>query len=522
MVAASNSMESVEESNAKLHFCRRFVFLDRRLISFGGRPYLPAVYESNRNLVLRCSRQVEKSTFLVNTILYEACTRPGIKILFAAPRREQALVFSNTRLLAALDGSPLIRRQLLGRRGRKPSVTNMQFANGSEVYVRAAYHSGDACRGLSADLLLVDEFQDIAPGDLPTLQETMSHAKNPRTILTGTPKSIDNHLEGMFRHSTANEWLVPCACGKAVALDEHTVGPTGIVCPACSAVLDAGTGGWVPRNPHARWGDGFCINHLMVPWLNHDDILERQTTYDIAKFKNEVLGLPTTAGDQIVSRAELEACCEDRSMANGLTDVPAAARGPLVAGVDWGGGGNSQTVLVIGYMQTDFRFKVLRLERFRSSEDPNYVLTAVASRCSEFRVSFLAADGGGNGHVLNRLLVDQLNRLGSSIPLYAILYSAVDQPPRIDGVLTKWTVGRSPSIGVLFGRIKKKSILFPRASDCGTYLDEFECERADYDEINRTIKYTHPETQQDDALHATNYALLIATRSHHVANGYLG
>jgi hypothetical protein len=26
-------------------------------------------------------------------------------------------------------------------------------------------------------------------------------------------------------------------------------------------------------------------------------------------------------------------------------------------------------------------------------------------------------------------------------------------------------------------------------------------------------EYTHPETQRDDALHATNYALLLATRA---------
>jgi hypothetical protein len=57
----------------KLSFCERFVYLNRELISFAGRPYLPAIYASTaRNIVLRCSRQTEKSTFLVNSILY--CT----------------------------------------------------------------------------------------------------------------------------------------------------------------------------------------------------------------------------------------------------------------------------------------------------------------------------------------------------------------------------------------------------------------------------------------------------------------
>ena len=70
--------------------------------------------------------------------------------------------------------------------------------------------SADAARGISADLLLVDEFQDIAAGDLPVLQETLSHSTDGRTILTGTPKSIDNHLSAVFHQSTANEWTMTC------------------------------------------------------------------------------------------------------------------------------------------------------------------------------------------------------------------------------------------------------------------------------------------------------------------------
>ena len=146
---------------------------------------------------------------------------------------------------------------------------------------------------------------------------------------------------------------------------------------------------------------------------------------------------------------------------------------------------------------------VCRLERFAATEDPNLVLNAVAQRCGQFRVRLIAADGGGNGHVLNRLLLD---RLGRSFGLFAILYSSVEHSPQQDGVLSKWTVNRSATIGALFSRVKKKKIIFPRVEDSGSYLDEFACEVAEYDDVNRTVKYSHPETQQDDALHATNYA----------------
>lgn len=497
----------------KLSFCEQCIYLDRKPITFAERPYLPAIYEvTEKNLVLKCSRQTEKSTCLVNTIIEEACTNPGIQILFVSPRVEQARVFVRMRLLAAIEQSPLVRRRLLGRRGRRPQVMNMEFANGSNVYIRAAYHSADACRGLSAHLLLVDEFQDIAAGDLPIIEETMSHATNPRTILTGTPKSVDNHLEAMFRKSTANEWTMTCPkCAKGLTIEERLIGPHSLICPDCIMPLDPRNGRWVARNPGAVWGEGFSVNHLMTPWVAHDDVLAKQQTYDICRFKNEVLGLSTVTGDHVVTRAELEACCTDRPMAGSLEQVHPQGRARLVAGIDWGGGGRSRTVLVLGFMRSDYKFQICRMERFAATEDPDRVLTAVAKRCAEFRVRFVAADGGGHGSVLNRLLCDRIRPANG---LFAIVYAPSRHEPRQEGVLWKWMIDRTASIGVMFSRIKKQAIVFPRIADCGSYLDEFACEVAEYDDINRIVRYSHPETMQDDALHATNYALTLALFTH--------
>lgn len=494
----------------KLGFCENFVYLDGQPISFTGRPYLPAIYTApRRNLVLRCSRQTEKSTFLVNTILHTACTQPGAKILFVCPRQEQARAFSHFRLLPAIKQSPIIRRCLVGRRPRRLPITDLTFANRSTLHVRAAYLSADACRGLSADLLLVDEFQDIAAGHLPVLQETLSHAQCGRTILTGTPKSVDNHLEAMFNQSTAHEWQMTCpGCQATVLPDDRALGPQGIVCPQCQAELDPTQGHWQPRNPTASWGDGFWISHLMVPWLNLDELRERQRTYDPALFKNECLGLPTTLGDHIVTREQLEQCCGDYPMATARKSLPAGG-GELVAGIDWGGGANSRTVVVIGGMDRSYRFQTMHLARFAAREEPDEVLRQVAQLLQRFSIKWIAADGGGNGHVYNRLLLQARKAAGG---LYAILYSDADHKPQPDGILMKWSVGRSPSIGALFTRIKNRQVLFPRVAEVGSFLDEICCETAEYDEHLRSVRYTHPDTQPDDTLHALNYALLLAVQ----------
>ena len=269
----------------------------------------------------------------------------------------------------------------------------------------------------------------------------------------------------------------------------------------CQSILGSGSGFPATRIPRGVMAFAMC--HPMVPWLNYDEILDRQRLYDLPRFKNEVLGIPSTLGDHIVTCQELEACCENYPMAKSLADVPEMYRNYIIAGLDWGGGGTSRTVLVLGFMRTDFKFQICRMEKFAAQEDPNRILTEVVRRCQQFEVRVIGADGGGNGHVYNRLLLDKLR--GRHV-LYAILYSASGQAPRQDGILWKWTVGRSSSIGAVFSRVKKKMVIFPNVRESGSFLDEFACEVLEYDDAQRSGRFVHPETMPDDALHATNYA----------------
>ncbi len=193
----------------------------------------------------------------------------------------------------------------------------MEFSNGARLHLRAAFRSADACRGLSANLLLVDEVQDVAAGDLPVLQETFVPCRTPSNDPDRDAEADDNHLEGMFTRSTANIWTIPChGCGQGTTIDERCLGTTGPNLSDLSIDLDASQGAWVPLNPHSTWGQGFSISHPMVPWFKakYSEILECQRNYDLVRFRNEVLGLPATLGDHVVTRAELEACCGSARM----------------------------------------------------------------------------------------------------------------------------------------------------------------------------------------------------------------
>lgn len=115
-----------------LNFAESVIRLERnRPFTIEDRPYLPAIYAaSNRDLVLRCSRQTEKSTLLMNLLLYRLATSPGIRAAYVAPRQSQARTFLDERILATIAYSPLLHRRLQGNL-RQLSGSTLHFANGS-------------------------------------------------------------------------------------------------------------------------------------------------------------------------------------------------------------------------------------------------------------------------------------------------------------------------------------------------------------------------------------------------------
>lgn len=499
-----------------LDFSEKWLYLDGAPFSIGERDYLPPVYSAaSGNLVLRCGRQVEKSTLLANLIVFLCVTQPRIRILVVFPREEQMQVFSNTRLTPLIETSPLIRRYLYGEKSLSKSankVKQKRFLNESEVYLRAAYSNPDAARGLSIDVLILDEFQDIAQGSLPVLKETMSHSRRKQTVITGTPKTIDNHLEHAYQRTTANRWYVRCeGCGKSILLDEDCLTPDAFNCPRCQSPLNVCNGSWVAGNPDSTWGAGYCINQAMTPWTSQGDLWLKQSEYDPTRFRNECWGLPVTIGDYVISAEEMEACCNERPMATTLSQVPAKHRGHLFAGIDWGAGGPANTAVVIGYVEGSRGLTVVNLKKFRGNEESSVLLEQVGEHLKKFNVKCVATDGGGSGYHLDRLLHDGLQK-SSSVPVYEIIYSSTDQPPQQNGSLWRWHVSRSGSLGNVFSRVKKKLNRFPRIEDFRPFLAEFTCETTEYDEHMRTIKYTHPASQKDDTLHAMNYLQLIALR----------
>jgi len=157
IIANSGAGNSKIKKLRRSQMAQKLLYLDGKPFSLNDYPHMIQVYDTAfEQLVLKCSRQVAKSTTLANLITIFSITFSHFRSMFVAPRQDQTKVFSRDRLGPTMQNSPPIKSNFLDPK-MDQNVFFRQFANGSKVYLRYAYHDADALRGFSTDLNAFDE-----------------------------------------------------------------------------------------------------------------------------------------------------------------------------------------------------------------------------------------------------------------------------------------------------------------------------------------------------------------------------
>ncbi len=135
---------------------------DIKQFSFKGRPYLRSMYDSPwPNILLKCSRQVEKSTQIGNKALCLTTLIPGFQFLYVSPSTLQAKVFSRDRIIAPIEMSSVLQSNF---DMKHQSVFELRGKNHSVIRMRYAYLSADRC-------LHGDSRVQMADGTLRTIRD---------------------------------------------------------------------------------------------------------------------------------------------------------------------------------------------------------------------------------------------------------------------------------------------------------------------------------------------------------------
>ena len=494
--------------------------------TFQGREYLRRIYDtSNKRLLLKCGRQVEKSTTLGDILLCNACLRNNFKTLFVAPSAEQAKVFSNDRIKDVIENSPLI--TVYTNTKLNQNVFFKKLINFSQIRLRYAYLTADRVRGIPADLVEIDEIQDILIDNIPVIEQCAFHSPYKLFIYAGTPKSLDNTIEHYWvNFSTQNEWIVPCERHGTPKdpttwhwniLTEHNIGKTGLICDRCFEPISAAhpMAKWASMNPVLDGNrdkvtfEGYRIPQIMVPWVDWKEVLQHQEQYSRAQFHNEKLGLSYDSGVRPLTRGQVKRCCKENIRLGDIETFKRLAIGNQVfAGIDWGTGEGTFTVISFGGYFGTGNFTIFWIHRFTGQDlDPEVQLDKIAQMIAQLQVQIVGVDYGGGFHQ-NNYLIKQFG------PQRVLKYQYNPrQKKKIywESTLGRFMCHRTEVMSDTFNAIKRKLIDFPNWEDFREpYAQDMLNIFSEYNERLRMIEYKRKPGTTDDGFHSVLLCLFAS------------
>jgi hypothetical protein len=490
--------------------------------SFEGRRHLRQIYDTpTKRILLMCGRQVEKSTLLGNRSLSFCCLIPSYKVLYVSPSATQTKTFSNDRIKEPLETSPVLREFTTHMLSQ--NVFEKQFVNRSKITLRNAFLNADRARGVPAHKLCIDEIQDILADNIPVIEQCLSHSPEDmkRYVYSGTPKTLDNVIEDYWANrSTQNQWVVPCDCqGGEVGrywniLGEKNIGLKHLICENCGKQI-------YPMGPDSQWAcsvefdpvhtpfEGFRIPQLMVPWLDWDELLYNYDHYGRNKFYNEVLGISFDTGLRPLTTSQIKTCCNDNVFMVDAYKYQALGFGQeIFAGIDWGTGEHSYTVLTLG-TYVGSKFRVFYVHRFMGEDtEPERQLQKIEETLRAYNVRLIGTDYGG-GHYPNDFLVRRFGRERVMKYQYA---ARLTSKVRWEAKLQRWIAHRTEVMSAIFNAIKRGTVFeFPRWKEFkDPYGQDMLNIFSEYNEKIRMIQYGHTAGKTDDTFHSLLYCFLAS------------
>lgn len=511
---------------------------------------IPIYNDPSDEVLLMFGRQTHKSTSLSINNMYPGLLIPHYRTLYIAPTGQQVSVYSSDKIDPLLKHSPIVKRRFINSKTAY-QVYYKEFANGSKNYFRSMFLSPDSIRGISADLTLFDEVQDLIYDHIPVAQQCMSHSmehgnlireKIPwapphmffRSIYAGTPKTMENTLTRFWDKSNQTEYVIRCEhCNKWNYIDEKNIGLKQLICRFCGKPIYYHNGTWVQTQQNGILS-GYRMPQIVLPWINNVDnpdrwdknVIKTQIKYSGEKYYNEVLALPYANAKHPLSRSHMISCAmPDMQMADPDKGVSSVGLIPTmincVAGIDWGKGdtasGTSYSVLTIGgYVQG--KFTVFYMKRYVGKEmsDALIQIKDMVKIIRRFECKRVIADTG-DGRTAN---AEMVKALGAK--KFSEVYEHGSQKKLInwDTKTGKFIISRTQMMQNCFMEIRREQVRFFHRDGLEQFITDFTGIYGEYSESTRMTKFDH--NTPDDAFHSYMFARIAAGLIRGEYNSYIG
>lgn len=493
--------------------------------SFEGQNFWLPIYDTEApRVLLKCSRQIGKSTFIGNRLLANTCLNKYFKSLFVTPTQQQTETFSKDRISAPISMSPRLKVFMQGSEV-KDNVLYKRMVTKSEITLRYAFLNADRCRGVVAYQINIDEIQDILAEVIPIIEECAFTAPVKLLNYSGTPLSVDNTLSAYWhKRSTKNEWVIPCYClGKKPhwnIIGMKNLGKRNLICDKCGKEIFSNhpesqwastrSNEWLENPPIEIPFEGYRICQPMSPFVDWAVLNTKRESYSISQFHNEVLGLEYDSADKLLTPEILKANCGDHinSLEHAKNYI---GRTKLYMGLDWDGGGSdefkrSYTILSIGgYFGGKFSY--IYYKRFYGEEAVIHnLIPRIVQLVRQFKISLIGTDYGGgldkNDELIREFGVRKIFR-----------YQYVNTKKLyFDKALHRFMVNRSEALMAMVNALRRGGVFsLPTWESCETpFMDDLLALFSEYNDSRRSTVIDRTPGTTDDTMHSMLYCFLAS------------
>ncbi len=276
-----------------------------RVIGMEAPLHLPALAEIARDphplVVIQKSAQVGATELLVNLALWAADTGHAQRghVLFLMPTDNQMSDFAQSRFDRAIQSSAYLRERLQPEPPRRKSADSRRLKQlgAGQIFLRGA-ESARQIASVDADLVILDEYDQMADGVLALAQKRTTSSRRPLLRIASTPRFPETGVNGLYLQSDQRRYVLSCPqCGLRQYLtweanvDRERI---AIVCGECRAPLDTRSKGeWVAHAPGNDRIHGYHLSRLYSPWLDLRQMIaasEATTPAALQEFQNSDLG----------------------------------------------------------------------------------------------------------------------------------------------------------------------------------------------------------------------------------------
>lgn len=439
------------------------------------------------------------------------------RTFYASTSERQSREFARVKLNEVLYGSPIVKKWLMNKNGSEinDSILEKQFSNGSGVVISFMKDDADRTRGYSADTLMLDEVQDMLPEQLDVVEEILSASLEPERFYTGTPKTIDNHIESKWQESTMHEVFFKCTkCGKYNSIGYRNIGLHSPICSKCGGKLDMINYEWSSTRPKGGKEPIYTGARVPQPALvlhtgykeKWKDILIKYDK-EPTVFFNETLGISHSSGKRTVTLDMIIECCTGPKALEAPTENTFRMFGNTFMGIDWSGDGESDisknAIVIFGIRNGDPSWKPrILFSKIFPKQDFMKTINEMVIYANLFKVKFIGADAGG-GALGNSFLADKLGA-GRIQPFRYGSFSFPVSTAK-DGMTIN--VDKTTAIDDFMKTIIKKAIEFPNydsfKEEAAHILSNYEITRDSGKKI-----WTNGKVKPDDTLHALVFGIL--------------